>query len=161
MVRLRGHHLLCLLTFVGEGYTPSFTRNYRRIAERLSAGEAIEIVDGPDDICSPMLDLPEAHCRNESVRNRDGRALAAVADQLGVSLGFGSILVLDSERLRRLRTAFTAGAIRAACEGCEWSSLCTRIAREGFRDTLIHDGAPPIAEAIEERVPGTPSRRLR
>lgn len=157
MVRLRGHHLLCLLTFVGEGYTPAFTRNYRRIAERLSAGEAIEIVAGPDDICAPMLDLPEAHCRNDDVGDRDEWALVAIAELLGLPLGPGSVLVLDGNRLANLRGAFAAGAIRAACHECEWSPLCTRIAREGFRDTLV-DAA---AEAIEERAPGKPSRPLR
>ncbi|OAP40815.1 2Fe-2S ferredoxin [Sinorhizobium glycinis] len=137
MVRLRGHHLLCLLTFVGEGYTPAFTRNYLRIAGRISSGEAIEIVEGPDDICAPMLDVPEAHCRNDSTLDRDEKALAAVADLLGLSLTPGSILRLDSERLERLRAAFAAGSVRAACEECEWAQFCTRIARDGFADALV------------------------
>ncbi|WEX78272.1 DUF1284 domain-containing protein [Sinorhizobium numidicum] len=140
-IRLRGHHLLCLLTFVGEGYTPSFTRNYLRIAQRLSAGEAIEIIDGPDDICAPMLGLPEAHCCNENIRDRDNRALAAVADLLGFSLGVGSMLVLDASRLDALRAAFARDSIRAACDECEWSALCTRIAVEGFRGALVDAGA--------------------
>lgn len=138
MVRLRGHHLLCLLTFVGEGYTPAFTRNYRRTAARLSAGETIEIVDGPDDICAPMLALPDSHCGNDSVRHRDGLALAAVADLLGNPLEPGSPLILDGERLERLRAAFAKGSIRAACEDCEWSAFCTRVARDGFAGTLLH-----------------------
>ncbi len=144
MVRLRGHHLLCLLTFVGEGYTPAFTRNYLRIAARLSAGEAIEIVEGPDDICAPMLGTPDAHCDNESIRSRDEHALAATAESLGIPLEAGSILVLDGERLGRLRAAFADGAIRAACGGCEWSAFCTRVADEGFGNALINaEAAPP------------------
>jgi uncharacterized protein len=142
MVRLRGHHLLCLLTFVGEGYTPAFTRNYLRIAARLSAGEAIEIVEGPDDICAPMLGLPDAHCGNENIRDRDGLALAAIAELLGNPLETGSVVFLDRERLERLRAAFAAGAIRAACEGCEWSAFCTRVAGKGFGSTLIQAEAP-------------------
>ncbi|AFL49242.1 hypothetical protein ABIE78_004992 [Sinorhizobium fredii] len=137
MVRLRGHHLLCLLTFVGEGYTPAFTRNYLRIAGRLSSGEAIEIVEGPDDICAPMLDVREAHCRNDSVLDRDGKALAAVTDLLGISLKAGSVLVLDGDRLERMRASFAVGTVRTACEDCEWSPLCTRIARDGFGGTLV------------------------
>ncbi len=54
-VRLRGHHLLCMLTFVGKGYSPAFVENYDRIAGRLSEGEDILLVDGPDDICAPLL----------------------------------------------------------------------------------------------------------
>jgi hypothetical protein len=158
MVRLRGHHLLCLLTFVGEGYTPSFTRNYRRIAERLSGGEPIEIVEGPDDICRPMLGLPDAHCRNESIHERDRHALGAIADLLGFPLGAGSVLVLDGDRLAGLRAAFAAGTIRTACDECEWSSLCTRIAREAFEGTLIQACRP---EATAGTVPGKPYRPRR
>ncbi|AWI56278.1 DUF1284 domain-containing protein [Sinorhizobium fredii] len=137
MVRLRGHHLLCLLTFVGEGYTPAFTGNFRLIAARLSAGEEIEIVEGPDDICAPMLDRPEAHCRNNDIRDRDAWALAAIDERLGIALKTGSVLNLDGQRLDALRAAFAAGLIRAACHECEWSGLCTRIARDGFEGTLV------------------------
>ena len=54
-IHLRPHHLLCLLTYVGKGYGDAFIRNYDRIAQRLSMGEAIMVVDGPDDICAPLL----------------------------------------------------------------------------------------------------------
>ncbi|PDT52277.1 MULTISPECIES: DUF1284 domain-containing protein [Sinorhizobium] len=137
MVRLRGHHLLCLLTYVGKGYTAAFTRNYLGIAARLSSGEAIEIVQGPDDICAPMLNDPDAHCRNDSVLDRDDKALTAVADLLGMSLTAGSVLQLDGERLERLRASFAADSIRAACEACEWAQFCTRIAGDGFADALV------------------------
>ncbi len=53
-VRLRAHHLLCMLTYVGKGYSPAFVENYEVIAARLSAGEEIELVAGPDDICGPL-----------------------------------------------------------------------------------------------------------
>ncbi|MCA1403496.1 DUF1284 domain-containing protein [Ensifer sp. IC3342] len=149
-VRLRGHHLLCLLTFVGEGYTPSFTRNYHIVAGRLSVGEAIEIVEGPDDICAPMLGLADAHCRNENIGCRDSRALAAVADLLGFPLGPGSVLILDDRRLQDLRGAFALGSVRAACDECEWSALCTRVARDGFADALVR-GAP-VASVLREEL---------
>ena len=53
-VRLRGHHLLCLLAYKGEGYSPAFIANLDRIAARLTAGEDAVLVDGPDDICAPL-----------------------------------------------------------------------------------------------------------
>ncbi|WP_173510593.1 DUF1284 domain-containing protein [Sinorhizobium psoraleae] len=153
MVRLRGHHLLCLLTFVGEGYTPSFTGNYRQIAGRLSAGEPIEIVDGPDDICAPMRDVPEAHCRNENIGCRDNRALAAVSDLLELSLGHGSVLILDDGRLQDLRGAFARGSVRAACDECEWSALCTRVATDGFDGVLVRGvPAPPAASLLRKEL---------
>ncbi|MGF6172475.1 DUF1284 domain-containing protein [Ensifer sp. 4252] len=136
-VRLRGHHLLCLLTFVGEGYTPSFTRNYVRIAERLSAGESVTVVDGPDDICAPMLCDAGAHCREDGITRRDSLALAAISDILDRHLEPGSVLVLDAGRLRRLRSAFAKGKAVAACAECEWAGLCSRVADGGFTDALV------------------------
>lgn len=142
-IRLRGHHLLCLLTFVGEGYTPSFTRNYMRIAERLSAGEAVTVVDGPDDICAPMLCETGAHCHDESISRRDSLALAAVSDSLDRQVTAGSVLVLDADRLRRLRSAFAMGKAAAACAECEWAGLCSRVAAGGFTDILVRAAEDP------------------
>ncbi|WP_292282104.1 DUF1284 domain-containing protein, partial [Mesorhizobium sp.] len=61
-VRLRAHHLLCLLTYVGKGYSPAFTANYDVVVKRLAGGEDILIVSGPDDICAPLLSESEPHC---------------------------------------------------------------------------------------------------
>lgn len=58
MINMRGHHLLCVLTFEGAGYSQRFTRNLAAIVERLSAGEEILIVAGPDDICAPVVRMP-------------------------------------------------------------------------------------------------------
>ena len=60
-VRLRAHHLLCMLTYIGKGYSPAFTDNMTVIAGRVSAGENVEIVDGPDEICAPRLAEANAH----------------------------------------------------------------------------------------------------
>ncbi|CAB4325054.1 MULTISPECIES: DUF1284 domain-containing protein [unclassified Brucella] len=127
-VRLRGHHLLCMLTYIGKGYSPAFVENYDAIAGRLSEGEDILLVDGPDDICTPLLCGGDCHCHDESVTLRDRHAIEAVSHLLQISLYAGKPFHLGTERLTHLRKAFTAGTIRKACEHCEWSTLCTRIA---------------------------------
>lgn len=55
MIRLRGHHLLCVLTFEGAGYNAQFARNLTAIVDRINDGEEILIVDGPDVICAPVI----------------------------------------------------------------------------------------------------------
>lgn len=131
-VRLRPHHLLCMLTYVGKGYTPVFVENYERIAERLAAGEAIELVAGPDDICAPLTGDPQAHCHGESVVARDAQALAAVANLLATPLAPGARITPTPALITRLRNAFQSGAIRTACSGCEWSDLCDSVAESGY-----------------------------
>jgi len=132
-LRLRAHHLLCMLTFAGKGYTPAFVESYKAIVKRLNDGAAIELVDGPDDICMPMLNDITCHCHNESVRERDRLAARDIGLLLsGKPLSIGP-LRLTGEDIATLRSAFQNGNIRQACEGCEWYELCTGIAQTNFR----------------------------
>lgn len=144
-VRLRAHHLLCLLTYVGKGYSPAFTANYDVIAGRLGAGEDILVVAGPDDICAPLLGESGPHCRNDSVIERDRLAARDVGDLLSRPIGAGTRLVLDAATLTFLRQAFSTGQTRNACGGCEWSSLCTTIAAAGYEAVRLR--APNLPEA--------------
>jgi hypothetical protein len=136
-VRLRPHHLLCMLTFIGKGYTEAFTENYIRIAVRLSAGENIMVVEGPDDICAPLLGEADAHCFRDSVDDRDIKASEAVEALLGQPAGTGSVIHPSPDFLQRMRTAFGDGSIREGCTRCEWSPLCTGIAASGFDGVLV------------------------
>ena len=138
-VRLRPHHLLCLLTYVGKGYTPAFVVNYDRIANRLSAGEDIEIVAGPDDVCAPLLSLPQQHCWNDSVTERDRLAARDVGEllQRDAPITVGTRLLLDADVIAQMRQGFASSAIRQACAGCEWSEFCTAIAAGSFEDVRV------------------------
>ena len=136
-VRLRPHHLLCVLTYVGRGYSPAFTANMTAVAERLGAGEEIELVAGPDDICAPLLDHPDPHCHRPSVLGRDRAAARDLHDLLGLNLRTGAHWVLDEDLIRRLRAAFASGTTRSACAGCEWVDLCGSIAASGFDGAFL------------------------
>ncbi|MDF3153476.1 DUF1284 domain-containing protein [Mesorhizobium sp. XAP10] len=142
-IRLRAHHLLCLLTYVGKGYSPAFTANYDLVAVRLSRGEDILLVSGPDDVCAPLLDEPEPHCLNESVVERDRLATQDVGELLARPIRVGTRLDLDPAMLGRMRQAFSAGLVRKACGGCEWNELCSTIAAGGYSDTLVQRSASP------------------
>ncbi|MCE0504712.1 DUF1284 domain-containing protein [Roseivivax sp. GX 12232] len=131
-VRLRPHHLLCVLTHVGRGYSPAFTANMAEVIARIGAGEEIEIVTGPDDICAPLLGGEEAHCHRDSVRARDHAASEEVGGLLGLTIRPGARLVLDAAALTALRDAFAAKRVRSACTGCEWASLCGSVAAERY-----------------------------
>ncbi|OBQ70710.1 DUF1284 domain-containing protein [Mesorhizobium erdmanii] len=136
-VRLRSHHLLCLLTYVGKGYSAAFVANYDVIAKRLGRGEDILIVLGPDDICQPLLSEVDPHCRRDSAAARDELAARDVGKLLGRPIRAGARLSLDAAMLAGLRAAFSAGVTREACQGCEWASLCTTVAAGGYRDVRV------------------------
>jgi hypothetical protein len=137
--KLRAHHLLCMLTFAGKGYTTGFVDNFESIVHRIAGGEAIEIVNGPDDICAPFLTHPECHCHNTSVVERDRLAGAELSSRLRHTIVPGCTLSLGEEQLSSLRDAFAEGTIRSACKGCQWVPLCDSIAHNNFRDTRLVD----------------------
>lgn len=141
-IRLRPHHVLCLLTYAGKGYSPGFTANYDVIAVRLSQGEEIEIVEGPDDVCAPLLAENDPHCWRESVVERDMQAAKDIG-RLGIAIDKGGRTRLDADVLRRMRAAFGRGLTRTACAGCEWSDLCSAIATNGFEGTRVQIGETP------------------
>jgi uncharacterized protein len=135
---LRPHHLLCMLTFVGKGYSPAFVGNLEQVARRIASGtETIEIVAGPDAICAPLLGAPDCHCGRASVTLRDQRAAEAIETLLQRSLAPGDLIHLTPSYLDHLRAAFAAGTIRQACAGCQWKPLCDDIAAGGFVETVL------------------------
>ena len=137
-IRLRPHHLLCLLTYAGKGYSPAFTANYDGIAGRISQGEDLVIVEGPDDICAPLLGDPEPHCWRDSVTERDRLAARDLQELLAGPIQAGAKMTLGPDIVQRMRAAFATGHARAACLGCQWSDLCSAIAAEGYRGTRVH-----------------------
>lgn len=72
-IRLRGHHLLCLLGYRGKGYSESFCVNMTEIYERLRLHPETEIVivEGPDDICRAFPSDQISHCMNDSVFRKE------------------------------------------------------------------------------------------
>ncbi|MFO1104891.1 MAG: DUF1284 domain-containing protein [Amaricoccus sp.] len=146
-VRLRGHHLLCLLSYVGKGYDPDFVANLDRIADRIAGGAPVVLVQGPDDICAPLAADPAAHCHRVQVAMRDRRAAADVGAVLRRPLRPGARLAFMA-RLAAMRRAFATGRSRTACAGCPWHALCTSVARGGFAGARV---APPAVGRPEGR----------
>ena len=130
-VRLRAHHLLCVLTFAGEGYSPAFVANLAGIVARIGAGEPVELIDGPDDVCAPLAGTDDVHCHEPSVRRRDREALRQIA-AADPPLSGARPLVFSGNAIALLREQFAAGTIRRACAGCSWFDLCTTIASAGY-----------------------------
>lgn len=127
---------------MGKGYTPAFVRNLDVVAARITAGAEIALVEGPDDMCGPMLDEPTCHCHKASVVRRDALARADLTTLLGRDV-FAKPFRLDDARTERMRVAFAAETIRAACRDCPWDTLCSSIARDGFREVRMRPSVAP------------------
>lgn len=141
-VRLRPHHLLCILTYAGKGYSRVFTANLTMIVGRLAEGEEIVIIDGADDICVPLLDGPTPHCLRDSVTERDRAAAQDIGKLLARPIRPGERLAFSQNLLKQLREAFSTEYIRTACRGCEWHDLCGSVASEGYGRARLLSAAP-------------------
>nr|WP_036483807.1 DUF1284 domain-containing protein [Nitratireductor basaltis] len=141
-IRLRPHHLLCTLTYVGHGYSREFIRNMDTTIARLNEGEPVLIVEGPDDICAPLLSHDKPHCMRESVLERDRAAAHSLSRALNLNIEPGRQARLNHRMIHRLRDNFQAGRTRKACLGCQWIRLCTEVANTDFSTSFLTGKAP-------------------
>lgn len=121
MVRLRGHHLICLHFFQGEGYEEGFVENLRNVMARMGGGEEIEVVAVADDICCSCPWLVGDRCTSsdkaeEEIRELDNAAL----DCLGLAAGERILWEEIKNKVNLVPKAWYS----SFCEGCEWERIC-------------------------------------
>lgn len=141
MIELRAHHMLCLLTYVGKGYSDSFCRNFSALLEAIGRGEPVLIAAGFDDVCNVALKPGEKSCRTDCrAARRDGPALDALNGNLSLDppLRVGGAARLTADDVAQMRKAFARGAFRQACAGCAWGDLCAGIAAGGFEGVVLY-----------------------
>jgi uncharacterized protein len=154
VIKIRGHHLLCILTYVGKGYSDSFVNNFNNISKRLNGGALIRVVNEPDDICKGwgLKGCPQPHndrCHEGVVRLRDARAMEALNGVVFRKdpLSFGRRVSLTGGHAHLMRVNFTEGTIRGACGDCEWHRLCTEIAGKGYENVKLFPAAAPYGRS--------------
>lgn len=142
IIRFRAHHLLCMLTYIGKGYSQSFTDNYDRIINQLNMGDkTIELINGPDDMCAPRLcdeNDTNCHCRENHIDDIDQEALSDIRKMPEfMDLQVGHRIQITENLIKSLRKAYKDNTIRTACIGCEWKDLCDGIAHDNFKGTKL------------------------
>jgi hypothetical protein len=116
---LRGHHLICLHFFNGEGYDDIFVKNLEKVLEDVCEGGG-RIVEGADDVCRACPHLRGGRCSykkgEDEIRRLDELALSLLG------LGVGDVVRWDSLE-SRLRPIFQKW-VQAACAKCDWRKVC-------------------------------------
>jgi hypothetical protein len=130
MIRLRGHHLLCLLSFSGEGYSPEFTRRFGVLAEAYREGKVgVQVLAAPDDACAACPFLGDAGCRSPADGPEAGVAALdqAVLDALGIEVG-----IHEAEDLLRRVATLSGSELHRLCRACSWygKTRCQAMIRE-------------------------------
>lgn len=120
MHALRGHHLICLHFFNGEGYDQTFIDNLQGTLNSVKS-EGLEIKSG--DVCSRCPYLENDSCRysedaDTEVREMDRKALELLCLADGKSVGWHSITSRIPEIFDQWFNAY--------CAGCEWLPACEK-----------------------------------
>lgn len=115
--KLRGHHLICLNFFRGEGYSEEFIKNIYSVVGK----ENVEIVAGPDEVCARCPYLNDNKCSNgdytdEKILFQDKEALRLLGFKPGMMVGWKMI----SARLPGIMEEWKA----KFCMNCGYLEIC-------------------------------------
>jgi hypothetical protein len=122
--RLRGHHLVCLQFYRGQGYSDEFVANLDGVQKAAAETPAL-IVSGPDDVCAACPGLgADGTCRHPDTGEAEALRIDALALQvldaaIGETISLGQAhdrLASDAEACERWRAE--------SCASCPWEHAC-------------------------------------
>ena len=122
-VKIRSHHLLCLLGFRGLGYSPEFVETMGKVFKEFHSDTTlpITVVTGCDIICNSC-----PHNRDNKCRKKEGSARRVKNKDVMIlkKLGFPENTETTSgEVRRRVKERITAGDLTTMCQRCGWLDL--------------------------------------
>ena len=133
MLLLRGHHLICLHFFDGEGYDDAFIKNLEATL-RSAEEEDVEITSGADDVCAACLHLKEGRCmQSENVDDEISEMDAKALKLLGLSISDR----ISWNALQNKVPAIFPEWYSLYCIDCDWQKVCKR---NGYPSGLGKDG---------------------
>lgn len=123
-IRLRGHTLLCLQGFRGEGYSPTFVENMAVIHRLLTdhPETLVEVVASPDVVCAACPHRHLSGCELNGVRSEAEMTEQdhLVLQRLGLKVGSR---IRWQDILHRIGHSVSGEDLPAICGSCRWLSL--------------------------------------
>ena len=145
---LRPHHLLCLQSFVGHGYSEEFVQQMSVVKQQLtdSPDTPVKIVQGADMLCLHCPNCKMGTCTSDkpdifdqlvlNILNRgplyrtvDGLSATPDPTVYGISYDLSATPELTVYGIPESLT-MSQELIETCCPGCEWEYLCRRIIGE-------------------------------
>lgn len=122
-VRIRGHHLLCMLGFRGLGYSPEFVAAMHAVVKEFRANPVLPIVvvTECDLICGSCPHNKEDRCvkkadSEERIKSKDGDILGRLGFKAGTQTSAG-------EAWQRVKESISVEDLVEICRKCEWVGL--------------------------------------
>jgi len=122
--KLRGHHLICLQFYRGQGYSEAFVDNLDRVQTAAQESPAL-VVSAPDDVCAECPGLgADGTCRDPHTGEAEALRIDALALQL-LDIAIGERVSLTEARSRLVADPAACDRWRAeSCTGCVWGDAC-------------------------------------
>lgn len=120
---LRGHHLICLHFFSGEGYNPGFIENLRNVIVKARTGAKINVSPGADDICIRCPFLKDGSCFYREDAEPEIRAMDNTAMRLFHIKHGGSI---TWQRIGEIIPEIFSIWFEKYCSICSWRQICEK-----------------------------------
>lgn len=141
MIKLRGHHIFCLLGYRGMGYSAEYTENMTKIHDvlRKRPDTLIQITKGPDYLCAKFPKGQPYHCKDKGIYVRDAEILRKLALKVSDVLPWREVE-------RRIRLHVVPDDIVVVCETCSWRSY--GFCQEGVEDIVETRG---LREVLQEK----------
>lgn len=119
---LRGHHLICLHFFNGEGYSQEFITNLKETLQE--TGHApVDICSGADEVCTKCPYLKDSSCHYDKNAEEDIRAMDKKALEL-LNLPAGS--KEDWNDIRNAVPGIFNQWYVSYCKSCDWLKVCRK-----------------------------------
>ena len=124
-LHLRPHHLLCLQTFVGRGYSEEFIEHMTLVKKQLTTNPRtpITLVSGADDLCAHCPNCVEGQCTSEKPVLYDRLVEEKLARLDSSSNPPHTINGIPAD------LHITADTLSECCPGCDWRELCTKVCK--------------------------------
>lgn len=120
-IKLRGHHLLCLLGFQGYGYSEDFVFNMTQINEKRKSKDCIiTLTNEADDICSSCPNLKDNICENEKQNEIIVKMDNEILSHFDSKRKYNSL-----ELFKEVSVKFnTLKSVENVCNNCKWENEC-------------------------------------
>lgn len=120
VIHLRPHHLLCLQTFIGHGYSKEFVSQMALVKKSLMRNPSltIELTTGADDLCRHCPNCKDGVCTSNKPVLFDRLTIEKLSMMMGPQTqlrGIPQILQVSETILEE------------CCPGCEWKELCRTV----------------------------------
>ena len=120
---MRAHHLICMRSFQGNGYSANFVDNFQKVISKINGeNPVIKIVNCPDVICKACPHnkngcIKKGPKSEVKVRNKDNNFISLLKLDLNNEMKANELINLINERITNIE-------IKDICKECEWLKYC-------------------------------------